>query len=261
VSEQPFSQGTGTLIVAHRGASAREAENTLPAFERAIAMGADAVEFDVRIAADGTAVVMHDPDVSRTTDGEGLVRDLTLPELKTLRIDLRDGGVAEVPTLHEVLSLCSGRVDVDVEIKNIPGEPDFEHDRERAVEATVRALDQVGFSGMALVSSFNPFSIAHARSRAPELPTGLLTEYSVDARVAASYAADQGHAWVLPFVERVREAGTGFPAEVHALGLRLGTWVEDDPAAAVVLVRWGLDAIATNDPETIVPALAAAGLR
>jgi hypothetical protein len=83
----------------------------------------------------------------------------------------------------------------------------------------------------------------------------------VDARIAASFAADQGHAWVLPFVGRVREAGSGLPNEVHGRGLRLGTWIEDDPVAAVALARWGLDAVATNDPGSLVRAFRAAGLR
>jgi glycerophosphoryl diester phosphodiesterase len=95
VSEPPFSQGTGApfghgagrpLVVAHRGASIEAPENTIEAFERAVDAGADAVEFDVRITADGSAVVMHDPDVDRTTDGQGRCRDMTLAEVKALRI-------------------------------------------------------------------------------------------------------------------------------------------------------------------------------
>ena len=91
VSERRFSQEGGRLVVAHRGDSAHEAENTIPAFESAIAAGADVVEFDVRMTADDVAVVMHDPDVSRTTDGAGLVRDLHLVEIKRLRIRTTDG--------------------------------------------------------------------------------------------------------------------------------------------------------------------------
>src|SRR6266480_6507973 len=69
LSDRSFGRGKAAVVVAHRGASADEAENTLPAFEAAVRAGADAVEFDVRMTADGVAVVMHDPDVSRTTDG------------------------------------------------------------------------------------------------------------------------------------------------------------------------------------------------
>jgi glycerophosphoryl diester phosphodiesterase len=76
------------MVVAHRGASVEQPENTIEAFEAAIDAGADAVEFDVRMTADGVAVVMHDPDVSRTTNGVGLVEELTRSDVRRLRIPL-----------------------------------------------------------------------------------------------------------------------------------------------------------------------------
>jgi len=260
MSERSFSQDAAPLVVAHRGASAAEAENTLQAFEKAIASGADVVEFDVRMSADGVAVVMHDPDVGRTTDGHGLVRDLRLAQIKRLRIEASDGGAAEVPTLEETLRCCSGRVAVDVEIKNIPGEPDFDAESEAAVEATLRTLEEVAFSGRVLVSSFNPFSIARSRTLAPEVPTGLLSDRDVEARAAADYARAQGHPWVLPFFEQVQVAGPSLVAEVHATGMLLGTWITDDPAVATALMASGVDAVATNDPAAVVAARAEAGL-
>jgi glycerophosphoryl diester phosphodiesterase len=259
VFERSFSQDARRLIVAHRGASANEAENTLPAFEDAIAAGADVVEFDVRMTADGAAVVMHDPDVARTTDGRGLVRDLTLLDLRRLRVATTSGGTTEVPTLEEVLRTCSGRIAVDIEIKNVPGEPDFDGEKELAVEATIRALDDVAFVGVVLISSFNPFSIARARAMAPDVPTGLLADRSVDAHAALGYAHEQGHPWVLPFLDAVREAGPALAQEAHDLGMRLGTWITDDPGVAVTLWRDGVDAVATNDPVTMVAARAEVG--
>jgi glycerophosphoryl diester phosphodiesterase len=264
MSERPFSQALApqgaAAVVAHRGASAREAENTLAAFELAIGAGADVVEFDVRITGDGQAVVMHDPDVGRTTGGTGLVRELRLERVRALDIVLRNGSRAQVPTLEEALAGCSGRVAVDIEIKNIPGEPDFDPQRESAVEATLAALDAVAFSGEVLISSFNPLSIALAKELAPEIATGLLTVDAVEAGVAFAYAREQGHGWILPSVASVLAAGPAFPGEVHAAGMRLGTWITDDPEVAVDLMRSGVDAVATNDPETIVVARRAAGL-
>jgi glycerophosphoryl diester phosphodiesterase len=254
VSERRFSQEGGRLVVAHRGDSAHEAENTIPAFESAVAAGADVVEFDVRMTADGVAVVMHDPDVSRTTDGAGLVRDLHLAEIKRLRIATTDGGEAEVPTLEEALTCLSGRAAADVEIKNIPGEPDFEGSRELAVEATLRALEAVAFDGFAMLSSFNPISIARARELAPDVPTGLLTTEDVEARVALGFAHGQGHAWVLPFTAAVLSAGPSLALETHDLGMRLGTWITDEPVVAIGLMRAGVDAVATNDPAAVVAA-------
>lgn len=244
------------LLVAHRGASAVAPENTLVAFEAAIAAGADSVEFDVRMTADGAAVVMHDPEVDRTTDGSGPVCDLTLAELRRFAIPVPGGEAARVPTLDEALRCCSGRVAIDVEIKNLPGEPDFQPDRQDAVEATVRAIES-GFSGPAMISSFNPLALAHSRSVAPGIPTGLLTDTGVEARAALQFAGAEGHRWVLPFVDRVLDA-PGLAEEVHEAGLRLGVWITDDPAAAVRLWRLGADAVATNDPAPVARARAEA---
>jgi glycerophosphoryl diester phosphodiesterase len=231
------------LVVAHRGASIEQPENTIAAFEAAIDAGADAVEFDVRMTADGHAVVMHDPDVSRTTDGTGLVSDKTVEEIRALG----------VPTLEEALQCLSGRAAADIEIKNLPGEPDFAPDREPSVDATLDALDAVSFPGQVIVSSFNPASIAHSRALRPDVPTGLLTEYEVDAEEALDRATEQGHPWVLPFVLKVLEAGDGFADRVHAAGALLGVWIADDPETARRLFELGADAVATNDPRAIVP--------
>jgi glycerophosphoryl diester phosphodiesterase len=251
VSERAFSQEARNLVVAHRGASVELPENTLAAFQRAVVCGADVVEFDVRLTSDGVPVVLHDPDVGRTTDGAGPVGSLTLAEVKRLRV----AGSHEVPTLEETLRLLSGRVGVDVEIKNIPGEPDFTADGEPVVEALVATLERVAFVGPVLVSSFNPASIAHARTLAPEIPTGLLTGPGTEARAALTHAAANDHPWVLPFVDMVQAAGDGFAAESHAAGLRLGTWITDDPVRALSLFDAGVDAVATNDPAPIVAAV------
>lgn len=239
-------------MVAHRGASASHPENTVEAFEAAIQAGADAVEFDVRITADGHAVVMHDADVDRTTDGSGVVRAMDLEDLRALRIRGASQEAAAVPTLEETLSLCAGRVAVDVEVKNTPGEPDFDGNDQAAAQAAVEALDAAPFTGPAMVTSFNPWAIGWVREHAPEIVTGLLTDPSVEADVALGFAREQGHPWVLPWSNRVAEAGPEYPGRVHAAGLSLGTWVVDDPGHAVSLMRAGVDAVATNDPAAVV---------
>jgi glycerophosphoryl diester phosphodiesterase len=238
------------MVVAHRGASIEQPENTIAAFEAAIDAGADAVEFDVRMTADGHAVVMHDPDVSRTTTGTGLVSEMTLEAIRKLG----------VPTLEEVLTCLSGHAAADIEIKNLPGEPGFTPGRQPAVEATLDALDAVGFPDQVIVSSFNPASIAHSRAVRPDVPTGLLTEFEVDAEEALVRATSQGHPWVLPFVLKVLEAGDGFADRVHAGGALLGVWIADDPETARKLFELGVDAVATNDPRLIASARQTMGL-
>ena len=240
-------------MVAHRGASLEQPENTIEAFEAAIEAGADSVEFDVRMTADGVAVVMHDPDVSRTTDGTGLVPELTLADVRRLRIPLPGGGTTHVPTLEEALACLSGRAAVDIEIKNLPGEPGFTPGREEAVEASLETLDEVGFASPVIVSSFNPRSIAYCRKLRPDVPTGLLTSYDIDADEALARASADEHRWVLPFVTKVLDAGDGFADRVHTGRVLLGVWIADDPETARRLFELGADAVATNDPRAIVP--------
>jgi glycerophosphoryl diester phosphodiesterase len=223
---------------------------------RAEVPGFEPGELDVRLTGDGVPVVLHDAEVSRMTDGGGLVRDLHLAEIRRLRI--RGAGAESVPTLEEVLERCSGRIGIDVEIKNVPGEPDFEGERERAVEATLDALEAARFAGPVLLSSFNPLSLARLRELAPDIPRGFLTSPDVDAPSALAFARSEGHGWVLPFVRAVLEARGAFFVEAADAGIRVGAWVTDDPATAVRLWRAGVDAVATNDPAVLVAARAEA---
>jgi glycerophosphoryl diester phosphodiesterase len=244
--DHSFPGNAFPLIVAHRGSPVDRPENTLPSFERAIELGAGAIELDVRITADGVPVVMHDPTVDRTTDGSGPVHELTAKQVRRLRA--RGEVAAGVPTLAEVLALASGRAAVAIEIKNIPGEPGYDPGAEPAVEGVHAELERTGFRGPALVISFSPSSIEASRRLAPAVPTGLLTTDRVDPREALAYATAAGHAMVLPgsrALDRVRE---GFVAEAHGAGLRVGTWTVDEPAAVERYLGWGVDAVASNDP-------------
>ncbi len=255
MSERSFSQA-GPIVVAHRGAPLVEPENTIPSFEAAVAAGADAVEFDVRLSADGQPVVLHDAAVDRTTDGRGLARDLTVAELGRITIQRGEGRSTTVPTLEAVLTTLSGRVGVDIELKQLPGEPDFDPDVSPLVEATLRTIGATAFVGPVLLTSFNPFAIDAVRRLAPALPVGLLTDPSVEADVALGFAREHAYDWVLPPVPRVVEAGERMVSRAHDAGLRVGTWNTEDPAEARTLMGWGLDAIATNDPAAIVAARA-----
>lgn len=242
-----FPDDAFPLIVAHRGASATHPENTLPAFEEAIRLGAPAVELDVRLSRDGVAVVMHDATVERTTDGTGAVHELSVAEIGAL-----DAGAEEapagVPTLAEVLDLASGRSAVALEIKNVPGEPAFEPDGETIVRATHRELERTRFDGPVLVLSFNPASIAASKAIAPDVPTGFLTTKLVPPAEALAHAVRAGHDMVLPGSRELAPAGEAFVIEVHAAGLRVGTWTVDDPAEVRMFLARGVDAVASNDP-------------
>jgi glycerophosphoryl diester phosphodiesterase len=241
------------IVVGHRGASASHPENTLPSFEGAIGAGADVVELDVRVTADGEAVVMHDLDVSVTTDGTGFVHELTLAQIKRLDASRGRGEPVHVPTFREALELLSGRVGVNAEIKNLPGEPAFDFPREAAVEAVLGHLTETGFQGSVLVSSFNWLSIERCRELAPDVPTGFLTTAAIDPWAALVYARANGHGYVLPQAPALLDAGEPFVQEAHSDGVRVGTWTVDDPEVIDRLFVMGVDAVATNVPETAVP--------
>lgn len=252
-----FSRESLPLVVAHRGASSAYPENTLESFTAAVDAGADAVEFDVRLSADGVAVVVHDPDVSRVSGRPGLVHELTLEQLKRLDVSGGAGAPARIPTLAEVLEALSGRTGFDIEIKNIPGEPGFDSPREAAVDATLRALDAAAFSGPVLVSSFNWLTIERSLRLAPEIPTGFLSVAGVHPSASLVYATEAGHRWVLPQADAVLAAGPGFVAEARASGVRVGTWVTDDEPTLRRLFASGVDAVATNEPALAVAVRAA----
>jgi glycerophosphoryl diester phosphodiesterase len=246
--ERGISPEARPLVVAHRGASVSHPENTLPAFEAAIATGADVIELDVRLSADGVPVVLHDPDVSRSTDGAGLVHEMTLPELKRLDAAAGRGERSEIPSLREALELASGRVGVDLEIKNIPGEPAFDSPTEAVVTAAIAELERAAFVGEVMISSFNWISIERSRELAPGVPTGFLTIGVVEAEAALVYARGAGHDWILPQVEAVLRAGPAVVEEAHDAGIRVGTWVADDEETLRTLFEWRIDAVASNDP-------------
>ncbi len=237
-------------MVAHRGASAEEPENTIAAFEAAVRAGADVVELDVRLTADGIPVVMHDPDVGVTTDGSGPVHTLALAELKRLDASGGRGERQEVPTLAEALEAI-GRHDgvaADLEIKNIPGEEAFDSPRERILEASLQALQETSFPGPVLVSSFNWLTIEHCKRKSPNVPTGFLTVGAIDPRAALVYAVQKGHDFVLPQSVALLGAGESFVREAHGEGIRVGTWTVDDETELATLFGWEVDAVASNRP-------------
>jgi glycerophosphoryl diester phosphodiesterase len=242
------------LVVAHRGASALYPENTLEAFEGAIDAGADMVELDVRLTSDRVPIVLHDADVSLTTNGAGFVHELTLAEVKALDVSKGGSPPVRIPTLREVLETLSGRIGVDIELKNLPGEPSFDYPREMAAHAVLELLDTVGFAGPVLLSSFSWLSIERIRELDPEIPTGFITTALIDPGAALVYASSKGHAWVLPQAPAVLSVGATFVKMAHDSGLRVGTWTIDDPGVIEDLFGMGVDAVATNDPASAIPA-------
>lgn len=257
MSDHGFSEEAFPTIVAHRGASSTRPENTLASFEEAIRIGARIVELDVRLTSDGVPVVMHDPAVDRTTDGSGDVNALMLGEIRRL-----DAGTPElpqpVPTLAEVLELASGRTAVVLEMKGLPGDRGYDvESRDALVRATHAELERSAFVGPVLIVSFDVGAVGMSREIGPDVPTGLLSIEAVPPRDALELAVKAGHEMVLPGTRSLIPAGPAFVEDAHEAGIRVGTWTVDDPDTVAMLLSWGVDAIASNDPAMALGVLSA----
>lgn len=159
------------LVVAHRGASLVEPENTLRSFTLALVQGADALETDLRFTCDGQIVLFHDATLERTTDGQGRVADHALAELKRLRTRQPDGALSDerIPTLEELIAATGRQAPLLLELKD-------ERFQEQAfAEILVRCLREGGMLERSAVVSFQPAHVEGVRRLAPDLPCGHIT--------------------------------------------------------------------------------------
>lgn len=227
------------LIIGHRGASADAPENTLAAFTLALEQGADGIEFDVQLCADGVPVVMHDDTVDRTCNGTGRVADLTLDELRLLAVDNEH----PIPTLDDIFARFGRQTLYNVELKALG----FNDGGLAAAVAQCIAAHGVG--DRVLVSCFSPFVLRQARGLLPDaIPVGLLREHDWLRTGHVLVRAQADH----PYHELVDEL---MMAWARRQELRVNVWTVDDPAEAQRLARLGVQGIITNRPGSIRRAL------
>ena len=216
-----------TWVIAHRGASADERENTLPAFERAIELGADYVELDVQVASDGALVVFHDLDLARLTPLRGPVRRRTAAEL----------GEHGIPTLEEVVELTRGRIGVMAEVKGA-----YRDRRHDPVGRTVSLLSEDD-----VFLSFGRKALLEARRRRPGIRLMQHVGYGVSIRAAAGYA------WAVGFHDRrVTQRGI---ERARRLGLRTTVYTVNDVERVRTLAALGVDGVFTDCPGRVREAL------
>ena len=234
-------------ILAHRGASAHAPENTLAAFELALAQGADGIELDAKLSADGHVIVMHDATVDRTTDSHGRVKDLSLAELRSL-----DAGAffaekyrrEKVPTLEEVFEALGKRMFVNVELTNYntPGD--------HLVESVCMLVKKFGLQKQVLFSSFFASNLSKARGLLPEVPRGLLAFNGLLGAWARSFGFAFGKYQALhPHLKDVTPQQV---QRVHRLRRRVHVWSVNTAQDMRRLFHWGVDAIFTDDPQLAV---------
>lgn len=209
-------------IIAHRGASRERPENTLAAFRRAVELGADAIELDVHLTADGLAAVHHDPAIA----GLGAIATLSSGQLAGHRVQ----GEA-IPTLDEVFDAVGARSRIYVELKGAKVAP-----------ASLACIARHAAGGGAAVHCFDHRLVAQARQLAPEVARGVLeVSYPVDC-TAAARAVEARDLWRhRDFVDEplIRAA--------QAEGRRVVAWTVNDADTMRRMAAWGIDAICTDD--------------
>lgn len=237
------------LVFGHRGAKAYAPMNTLPAFQLALEQGSHGIELDVHRSKDGHPVVCHDFTVDATTNGTGLVTQMTLAELKALDagswFSAEFAGVP-IPTLDEVFEAVGQQLIVNVEIKSMDTETS--DGVEQVVADCIRRHKMVD---RVIVSSFNPHTLIRFRQIAPEVAIGFLHMASAgmptaDVMVGHTYEA---------FHPYYQDITPELVAQTHAAGRVLNTWTVNDPADALRLRDWGVDCVITDNPDVILQAL------
>lgn len=245
------------LVIAHRGNSMHAPEDTMESLRQGLALGADGIEFDVRMSRDGVPVVIHDPTLERTTDGVGPVAEQPLAQLRSLDAGYRftrDGGRTfpyrgrgiTVPTLDEVLRAFPD-VPIILEIKTA-----------EATDETMRLVDAHGARARVVIGSFVPEAHARLEGRgfhitASRADVEQLYLRAITLRGAGrpSYQACS----VPPKWKRLPIPVTRFARMLKPLGIPTHAWTINDPALARRLWAGGVNAILSDDPGTMLDLL------
>jgi glycerophosphoryl diester phosphodiesterase len=246
------------LVVAHRGNSAVAPQNTLAAFEAAWRAGAHSIEIDIQPTADGQVVVIHDDTVDATTDGQGVVTEMTLDAVRAL-----DAGSwfaaayagQQVPTFAEVLELLVRRPGIDL-LLELKGPWTTAQ-----VRPVVAAIHAAGLADRVTGQSFWPDSVRALAEADPELRRGLLVfqvPEQADGGVEAllALAADLGVMTVNPYGPLLI-AEPELVERLHDAGLQVQVWTLNELDHWAAAVELGVDAVITDRPDRLAGWLAA----
>ena len=238
-----FHHLTHPLLFAHRGASAHAPENTLAAFRLAAEQGADAIELDAKLSADGQIVVFHDPTLQRTTGTPGLLNTQSLAALKQLDAGRSFGpqfAGERIPTLAEVFEDVGQKLLINVELTN------YSTPKDSLPEAVATLIVRMGMQDRVLLSSFYPDNLTRARQVLPDIPVGLLAMPGLNgllSRTALSLRVSPHY-----LHPHLSNASAGLIAREHKRNRRVHVWTVNRPDDMRRLFAAGVDGIFTDDP-------------
>jgi len=234
------------LNLGHRGASHDAPENTLPAFRLAAEMGADGVELDAQLSADGEVVVIHDFRVDKTTGGHGPVKAKTVAELKTLDAGGHFGpqfAGTPIPTLQEIFAALGPVLLFNIELKTMSL-------RDEGLEAEViRLVEDFGLQDRVLLSSFNPFALQRAFRANPRIKRGLLWDPALPFFLRWQLFRPLAHPHM--FHPQWQAVTPAMMERERRRGMRVNVWTCNDPAAMRRLAAMGVASIMTDRPDLL----------
>lgn len=236
-----FPFGKEIMLVAHRGASGSAPENTMAAFELAIAHGAKMIELDVQRTRDDRLVVFHDSTLRRTTNGKGRLARLTYDALRTLDAGSwfgKEFAGERIPLLDDVLAKLRGRVYLNIEVKSTAV-------RDGTAELLIRCIHKHRMAGAVLISSFHHGVVKQIKAAAPDIATAVILHPTKPVlSVAAVARRAHADAVVCSLYQltkrRVRDA------QQH--GLPITVYTVNTPAALAKVRKYGVSIIVTNYP-------------
>jgi len=231
------------LVIAHRGASFFAPENTLSAFRLAAELGADAIELDAKLTADGHVVIHHDRTLDRTTNGSGPLSARTLEELQRLdagsHLDREFAGEC-IPTLGQVFQELGDRLLMNVELTN------YARPFDALPEVVSRLIFEFGLIGKILISSFNPIALMKMRRLAPEIPLGLLVMNSEPTWLISFFRFITPYQAYHPSLSIVDEQVV---QREHHLGRQVNVWTVNEGDQIRELLSMGVDGVITDVPD------------
>ena len=238
------------IILAHRGDLAHAPENTLPSFSQAIQKGADGVELDVKLTADGHVIVIHDTTVDRTTNGHGKVASCTLDAIRKLDagswFDTKFSNT-KIPLLEEVFETVGKDKLINIELTN------YNTPKDGLTQKVCELIKKHNNQKQILFSSFFSSNLKIAMQILPDVPRGLLAMPGLIGLWARSFGFMFGEYQALhPHISNANKEQT---QRVHRLKRRVHVWTANTPTEINRLKEFGIDGIFTDDPETAVRVL------
>jgi glycerophosphoryl diester phosphodiesterase len=225
-----------TTVTAHRGASTDAPENTLEALSLAIDEGADYVEIDVRLTADGQVVLMHDASTDRTSNENMLISDSTYDQLCQLDIGSWFSEAyagTQIATLQEAIELCKGKVLMNIEIKPVNGSGELE-------DTVAEIITEYNMESQCVVTSFNEHSLLRVKAFNPDIVTGYI--YTV------GYDNDRDYEAMDVLSIDSRYLSKALVTGAHEKGIRVFAWTVNDKSEMRRMIALGVDSIITDRP-------------